>query len=227
MRKLAPRSIVFVLSAGLFFACAAGVFAQTQAPFTITTASLESCVVDDVCTLPVRASGGTMPLQWQIVHGSLPPGLQLDAKHGIIAGSPTSSGDYAIQIEVSDSSEPPQKTARDFTVSMLPALALDWKKPPSLDGTTISGSVTVSNNGSSAVDLTFIVVAVNEIGKAFALGYQHFNLTAKTPNQEIPFSSQLPAGRYTVRADAIGEVPARQRIYRAPRDAGPFQVPTQ
>jgi len=72
-----------------------------------------------------------------------------------------------------------------------------------------------------------IVVAVNEIGKAFALGYQHFDLLPKTKEQEIPFESQLPGGRYTVRVDAVGEVSAKNRIYRAARQAGPFQVPAQ
>ena len=37
-----------------------------------------------------------------------------------------------------------------------------------------------------------------------ALGYQHPKLAAKSTLEVIPFSSQLPAGRYTVRADAIG-----------------------
>jgi len=87
--------------------------------------------------------------------------------------------------------------------------------------------VKASNNSSNVVDLTVIVVAVNQAGKAFALGYQHFNLPPKTKDQEIPFESQLPGGGYTVRVDAIGEVPSKNRIYRVAKQAGPFQVPVQ
>jgi Putative Ig domain len=201
--------------------------AQNKQALSITNDSLERCVADEPCTLQLRATGGAAPLNWHIARGVLPPGLELDPAHGIISGSSTAAGDYEVVIEVSDSSRPEQRVSRLFTAKMIPPLAMDWRNPPALQGTTLSGSITVSNNGADALDLTFIAVAVNETGKAFALGYQHFNLAAKTSNQEIPFESQLPAGRYTVRADAIGEVAARQKIYRAARNAGPFQLLAQ
>jgi len=175
----------------------------------------------------MQASGGTAPLTWRIVRGSLPPGLQLDPVTGTISGTAISAREYEVTIEVRDSSKPPQEDSRTFTSKSLPVLTLDWKAPPTLQDTTISGWVTVSNNGADAIDLTVIIVAVNEIGKAFALGYQHPNLPGKTTIQEIQFSSQLPAGNYTVRADAIAEIPAKNRIYRAAREAGPIQVPVQ
>src|SRR5438128_2025851 len=87
------------------------------------------------------------------------------------------------------------------------------------------GTTALSAQTDGQPTLTAIIVAVNETGKAFALGYQHFDLAAKTTEQRITFSSQLPGGRYTVRADAIGEVAARRKIYRIAREAGGFQVP--
>ena len=225
--RLAPGRGLLVPHVAFFFAFIAVACAQTQTSLTITTSSLETCVVDDACMLQVRATGGTPALKWEITRGSLPPGLQLDPAQGIIAGAATVAGDHEITVEVSDASETPQKVSRVFHIRTIPALEADWKKPPALSGTTVFGSVKVSNNSSNVVDLTVIVVAVNEVGKAFALGYQHFNLPAKTKDQEIPFESQLPGGRYTVRVDAIGEVPAKNRIYRAAREAGPFQVPVQ
>jgi hypothetical protein len=215
------------ISIALFFALMAGASAQQASQLEITTAALDSCVVDDPCTLQVRASGGTGALKWEITHGTLPPGLRLDPVNGIIGGSPITAAENGITVEVSDSSEPPTKASRVFKVKSVRALEVDWKKAPALNATTISGSVKVSNNSSNVHDLTVIVVAVNEIGKAFALGYQHFNLPPKTKDQEIPFESQLPGGRYTVRVDGIGEVPAKNRIYRAAREAGPIQVPVQ
>jgi hypothetical protein len=211
----------------LFFAFMAAAAAQPQAPLAITTTSLETCVVDQPCFLRLQASGGTMPLEWRIARGSLAPGLQLDGKDGTISGTATAAGAPEVLVEVSDSSKPPQKASRLLTTKTVPALTLDWKAPPALQVTTITGSVAVSNHGDDVLDLTVIIVAVNEVGKAFALGYQHFNLAAKTINQEIPFTSQLPGGRYTLRADAIAEIAARQKIYRAAREAGPIQVPVQ
>jgi hypothetical protein len=203
------------------------VAAQTDGQPTITTASIEICAVDQSCYQQLHASGGTTPLHWRITSGSLPEGLQLDAPSGVISGIATSAADYEVAIQVSDSSNPPRTASRTFRSKTVPALVMDWKAAPTLQATTISGSLTVSNNGDDVLDLTVIVVAVNNTGKAFALSYQHFDLAAKTTEQRITFSSQLPAGRYTVRADAIGEVAARRKIYRAAREAGAFQVPAQ
>jgi len=207
--------------------CFIAATAQAYPRLEITTPSLEPCVVDQPCVQHLQASGGTAPLTWRIGRGSLPPGLQLDPATGTISGSAVSAREYEVTIEVRDSSKPPQEDSRTFTSRSLPVLTLDWKAPPTLQDTTISGSVTVSNNGADAIDLTVIIVAVNEVGKAFALGYQHPRVPGKTTLQEIPFESQLPGGRYTVRADAIAEIPEKNRIYRAAREAGPIQVPVQ
>jgi len=207
--------------------CFSAATAQAYPRLEITTTSLEPCVVDQPCLQRMQASGGTAPLTWRIVRGSLPPGLQLDPATGTISGTAISAREYEVTIEVRDSSKPPQEDSRTFTSKSLPVLTLDWKASPTLQDTTISGSVTVSNNGADAIDLTVIIVAVNEVGKAFALGYQHPRVPGKTTLQEIPFESQLPGGRYIVRADAIAEIPAKNRIYRAAREAGPIQVPVQ
>jgi Putative Ig domain len=204
---------------------AAAACAQNANQLTITTDFIEPCVVDESCYQQLHASGGTAPLDWHIAKGSLPEGLDLDAGTGVVSGSAADAANYEVLIEVSDSSKPVQKTSRLYTSKTVPSLTLDWKVTPTLQVTTISGSVTVSNNGADALDLTVIIVAVNEAGKAFALGYQRFNLQRKTIDQPIAFGAQLPAGRYTVRADAIGEVAQRRKIYRAAREAGPLQVP--
>ena len=207
--------------------CFIAAIATAQAPLTITTTTLDPCIIDQPCSQRLQASGGAAPLTWRIGRGSLPPGLQLDPATGTISGAATSVQEYEVEIRVRDASQPPQEASRIFASKSLPALTLDWKSPPSLQGTAISGSVTVSNHGADVIDLTLIIVAVNEIGKAFALGYQHPKLAGKTTLQEIPFGSELPAGRYTVRADAVGEIPEKNRIYRAAREAGPIQVPAQ
>lgn len=201
--------------------------AQLGDQLTITDASLEICVVDQSCYQQLHATGGAVPLRWRIVRGSLPQGLQLDAASGVVSGIAAGAAEYEVQIEVSDARNPPRAASRVFSSRTVPPLVMDWGTPPTLQATTISGNMTVSNNGRDVLDLTVIIVAVNETGKAFALGYEHFDLAAKTTERRITFSSQLPGGRYTVRADAIGEVAERQKIFRSARQAGPFQVPVQ
>ena len=71
----------------------------------------------------------------------------------------------------------------------------------------------VSNNLNESLDLTVIVVAINESGKAFVLAYQHFSLAPRTFNLAIPFASSLPFGGYIVHADAIGEDANTNSIY--------------
>jgi hypothetical protein len=203
----------------------AGLAAQPTSAFTITTTTLDVCAVDQSCYQQLHATGGAVPLRWRIASGSLPEGLQLDAASGVVSGIATSAAQYEVTIAVSDASNPPRTASRVFSSKTVPALAMDWGTAPTLQATTISGTVTVSNNGQDVLDLTVIVVAVNEAGKAFALGYQRFDLAAKSTERRITFSSQLPGGRYTVRADAIGEVAARRKIYRVSREAGPFTVP--
>jgi hypothetical protein len=96
---------------------------------------------------------------------------------------------------------------------------VEWQSSPTLSGNNVSGSLKVANYSRDTFELTVIVVAVNETGKAFALGYQRMDLAA-TAQQVIPFSSSLPNGQYTVHADAIAEVPARKQIYRRHMQTG-------
>ena len=84
-----------------------------------------------------------------------------------------------------------------------------------MNGSRIGGRLEVSNSTGDDFDFTVVVLAVNEIGKAFAIGYQHFPLKSGVESMEIPFGETLPQGRYVVHVDAVGEVPPRHAIYRA------------
>lgn len=184
-----------------------------QTALSILTQQLPNGIVRHSYGLQLLANGGAAPLSWQVVEGNLPSGLQLD-QSGFAAGSPAQAGQFRSVVAGSDSSASPVKTLREFALIIPPPLALQWRQAPALVDQTISGDVLVSNYTTEAFDLTFIVVAVDEIGKAFALGYQHFVLPAQTEQQVISFGSTLPFGSYVVLADAIAEVPATNAIYR-------------
>jgi hypothetical protein len=64
-------------------------------------------------------------------------------------------------------------------------------------------------------DLTVIVMAVAEDGRATAIGYQRFTLKPQTIDFPIPFGENLPWGAYQINVDAVAEVAATNTIYRA------------
>ena len=90
-----------------------------------------------------------------------------------------------------------------------------WKKYALVAGNRVDGSVVVSNSTEDDFDLTFVVLAVAENGRATAIGYQHFPLKSGVDSLEIPFGETLPKGAYVLHVDAVAEVPAKDQIYRS------------
>ena len=160
------------------------------------------------------ARGGRPPYTWAIVKGELPTGLHLNVNTGVITGIPQGKATARFIVRITDSSQPPLSATREVAMTSAPALQMEWQREPVLENDGIYGEVNVGNPSKDPYDLTFIIVAVNQIGKAFALGYQHFTLRPQA-TQAIPFGSSLPLGSYIVHADAVGEVPEKDVIRRA------------
>ena len=197
-----------VLSAG-----AAGI-ARAQAPLSITTTSLPSTTVGSNVRMKIAVTGGALPLTWKVSGGNLPPGLKLNAVRGLITGAPTAPGIYNFEVMVTDSNVPAMQIQREFSLVVTGALNIDWKQAPAVHGQSIDGSVIVNNLTKQDFTLTVIVMAVNQIGRATALGYQEFTLKART-EQVIPFGSSPGPGKYIVHADAVAEVASTNTIYRS------------
>ena len=183
-------------------------------PLAIVTDTLPQSVAHTPYTVRLTAQGGMPPYSWSIEKGELPPGLHLDSKAGTLSGVPEAPAELTFTVRVTDSAEPPATAVRELKVKTVPALQLEWQRQPVLENDGIYGEVKVGNPGKDPYDLTFIIVAVNEIGKAFALGYQHFTLRPQA-TQAIPFGASLPLGSYIVHADAVGEIAAKDIIRRA------------
>lgn len=161
-----------------------------------------------------QARGNYVPLlHWRVEQGTLPPGLTL-ADNGVLRGEPESAGEYRFTVSVTDSGKPQQSVRKEFVISVLEAFTVAWKTPARVSGSRIEGSVKVSNTTPEDIDLTFIVEAVAENGRATAIGYQHFLLRKATTDMELPFGENLPHGAYVVNVDTIGEVARRNAIYR-------------
>jgi hypothetical protein len=161
-----------------------------------------------------QALGNSVPvLHWRVEKGELPPGLNLD-DNGVLHGEPERTGEYRFTVSVTDSGKPQQSVQKDFVIEVVEALTVVWKTAAHVSGSRIEGSVQVSNTTPEDVDLTFIVEAVAENGRATAIGYQHFLLRKATTEMELPFGENLPHGGYVVNVDAIGEVAKRNVIFR-------------
>lgn len=63
-------------------------------PVLILTNSLPGAQVGVAYSATLTAQGGTPPIIWSVITGSLPPGLVLDGPSGNITGTPTTSGTF-------------------------------------------------------------------------------------------------------------------------------------
>jgi len=183
-------------------------------PLAILDQSLPPLHAGIDARIPLHASGGVPPYHWSVTAGDLPPGMALDSA-GFLIGRPSKPGDFAFTLTVTDSAQPAHSVNKELRTQVTAALLLEWLRPPQVQGTEINGAVQVSNGTKDDdFDLTVIIMAVNEIGRATALGYQHVTLKAGVTNFQVPFGSTLPAGAYVVHADAVAEIPARNTILR-------------
>lgn len=204
------------LAAAVLLVILAGVAGsmRAQAPLTITTKSLPTTTVGSSVRMRIAVTGGAQPLTWKVSGGNLPPGLKLTATRGVLTGTPTTPGVYNFEVMVTDSNVPAMQIQCEFRLVVTGALNIDWKQAPAVHGQSIDGSVIVSNLTRQDFRLTVIVMAVNQIGRATALGYQEFTLRAGV-EQVIPFEASPGPGSYIVHADAVAEIASTNTIHRA------------
>jgi hypothetical protein len=217
-RIRAPRHLLLTAAIILMIAiCSRLVGGQPPPPpqpLAILDESLPALNAGIDARIPLHASGGVPPYHWSLTAGDLPPGITIDAA-GFLVGRPSKPGDFAFTLSVTDSAQPAHTINKELRAQVTAALLLEWLRPPQVQGTEINGAVEVSNGTKDDdFDLTVIIVAVNEIGRATALGYQHMTLKAGVTNFQVPFGSTLPPGAYVIHADAVAEIPARNTILR-------------
>lgn len=192
--------------------CGAMAAAQPQ-PLAIVEDALPALDAGVEAHIPLHARGGVPPYRWSVESGDLPEGMSLSPE-GLLAGRVNKPGTIRFTVTVQDANSPASRITKELETKIAASLVFDWLRPPRVRGPLVDGSVQLSNGTKDDFDLTFIIVAVSENGRATALGYQHFTLKAGTANFEIPFGQTLPRGNYIVHADAVAEIPAKNTILR-------------
>ena len=200
--------------AATFLAQAQPAARPTELSVTVASQDLPKAVLWTPYQFRLPAAGGIAPYHWRLASGSLPTGLKL-AEDGELAGIPQDSGQFDFILLLTDSDNPAKQVQKKVTLTIETPLTVEWSHPAKVNGQRIEGSIKVSNHTGRDFDLTVIVLAVNDIGRATAIGYQHFPLKQSTRDLEIPFGDTLSRGDYVVNVDVVGEEPISGRIFRA------------
>lgn len=189
---------------------------QAPAPdsLSVSPKALPKASLWEPYQLRLQASGGIEPYHWHIVAGSLPNRFSLN-EGGELAGVLDEVGQFEFTVLVTDNNNPPKQRRLEFALTAETPLSAYWLRKAQVNGQRIDGSIKVSNHTGRDFDLTFVVLAVNDIGRATAIGYQRFPLKKDTLDMEIPFGDSLSSGNYVVNVDVVGEEPISRRIFRA------------
>jgi hypothetical protein len=208
------RSVRNVAIASLILS-ALCVYAQQPQPHSsvsIVPAKLPQASLWNHYLFQFQAGGGVPPYHWRITNGSLPRGLTLQ-EDGQIVGTVEEQGQRDFAVTGIDQTGKTQR--QNYTLSIETPLRTAWSRKAEVNGQRIDGAIKVSNTTGRDFDLTFVVLAVNDRGRATAIGYQRFWLKASTRDQELPFGDTLPRGNYAVNVDVVGEEPQSNMIFRS------------
>ena len=188
--------------------------AATGEPLVIQTTSLPKAYLKQHYETRLEAHGGITPLRWEMKEGTLPAGIVL-GPDGVLSGIPAETGEFKFTVTVTDGGRPAAQRNQQLVLTVVAPLFAQWGRYPKVKGQRLEGSIIVSNQTEQDFDLTVIMMAVNETGRATAIGYQRFNLKKDDTGKEISFGENLPQGSYELDVDAVAEVAATNSIYRA------------
>jgi hypothetical protein len=188
--------------------------AATGEPLVVQTVNLPKAFVRQPYQIRLEARGGILPLNWELAEGAFPPGMSLH-HDGTLTGTPSDTGEFKFTVKLNDSGKPAFERRQDLVLKVVAPLFAQWGRYPVVNGQRMEGSIKVSNATENDFDLTMIALAVNENGRATAIGYQRFVLKKGISEFELPFGENLPSGAYQLNVDVVGEVAATNSIYRA------------
>jgi hypothetical protein len=92
-------------------------------PLVLKTRVLPSGTVGEAYRTILVTEGGTVPIEWNIIAGSLPPGLELeymDSDHQSVEifGTPAEAGSFDFALQVTDAGSPQLTDKRNYTLTI-------------------------------------------------------------------------------------------------------------
>ncbi len=204
--------IILALAAGRPLIAQQG--GATGEPLVIHTTTLPRAYLHQLYQEKLEARGGILPLRWELVEGTLPRGVTL-LPEGALFGAPLETGEFHFTVNAVDSGRPAMQIKQPLVLNVVAPLLAQWGRYPKVNGQRIEGSIIVSNQADHDFDVTAIIMAVAENGRATAIGYQHLPLKKDTAGLEIPFGENLPRGAYQINADVVAEIASTNTIHRA------------
>lgn len=111
----AGRTCTVANGGGVATAAVSNITVNCIQPLLIaTTSPLPLATVNTQYSTTMAASGGTAPYTWGVASGSLPPGFTLNASTGVLSGSSATPASYNLNLQVTDSANPPQSYQNYF-----------------------------------------------------------------------------------------------------------------
>ena len=84
----------------------------------IITSELDDGIYKKYYNFQLESSGGIQPISWQIQSGSLPNGLSLNSNTGLLAGTPTNSGQFSFLVYCTDAGTPSAFDSSSFQLDI-------------------------------------------------------------------------------------------------------------
>jgi hypothetical protein len=133
---------------GEIFSASQSFNVQGNPPVITTVPPLPNGTVGVGYSTTLSATGGTPPYLWSVAPNTLPAGLTLDAKLGIIAGTPKLAGTYTFSPQLSDSETPPASAASvSFSITVSEPLSITTTALPGGTVGTVYPTVTLEATG--------------------------------------------------------------------------------
>ena len=111
-------------------------------PLQINTVSLPAASMENNYNVNLTAAGGISPFTWTAA--GLPAGLNISSA-GTISGRPTGSGDFGVNLSVTDSASPPANKQVTLNLHVYPELQISSTSlPDGVKGTAYSAVVSTS-----------------------------------------------------------------------------------
>src|SRR5690242_877180 len=87
-------------------------------PFVVSNVSLPVGTQSVAYSVTLATSGGTAPVAWSVVSGSLPGGIGINGGTGVLSGTPGAIGLSTFTVQATDSSSSARTATRQFSINV-------------------------------------------------------------------------------------------------------------